>query len=478
MSKRKRNVNSDFAAANLELENKKIKPSSSPTSPESDFKASITIQLVAGSYDGVIHGVTAKILPKTAEFADTFLYTAHNAAIRCLALSPPSAPIPNKTRKIYLASGSTDERIHLYHLSAHAPSKTTVPTIPNITQNPIIENPQNRELGALLHHSSAITALYFPNRGKLLSSAEDRQISIIRTRDWNVLCSVKSPVPKQIGRPSGDTAPVGGTPSGINDFAVHPSMKLMISVSKGEKCMRLWNLVTGKKAGVLNFDKSQTAQLGNGKYSSREGRKVVWGSTEEGDEFCVGFERGLIVYGMDSRPRCIVLPQTRTKIHQVDYFEVSTDDMALTVSTEDGRLIFYSTKPDDLSVCSDDEKDKNTLPFAKEIAQLGGETVGLTGRIKDFSILPVGEGSIKSFIIATAGSNGDLRLWRIQQNDLKSQTGPSKQIGTVLGSYMTNNRITCLKAFIMFPSEDNEDEDEIDQENYSSDSSNISSNSD
>ncbi|TQS36661.1 hypothetical protein Golomagni_02885 [Golovinomyces magnicellulatus] len=464
MSKRKRNVKSDSTAANLELENKKIKPSSSPKSPESDLKASITIQLVAGSYDGVIHGVTAKVLPKTAEFADTFLYTAHNAAIRCLALSPPSAPIPNKARKIYLASGSTDERIHLYHLSAHAPSKTTVPTIPNITQNPIIENPQNRELGALLHHSSAITALYFPNRGKLLSSAEDRQISVIRTRDWNVLCSIKSPIPKQIGRPSGDTAPIGGTPSGINDFAVHPSMKLMISVSKGEKCMRLWNLVT--------------AQLGNGKYSSREGRKVAWGSTDEGDEFCVGFERGLIVYGMDSRPRCIVLPQARTKIHQVNYFEVSTDDMALTVSTEDGRIIFYSTKSDDLSVCSDDEKKNNTLPSAKQLAQLGGETVGLTGRIKDFSILPIGEGSTKSFIIATAGSNGDLRLWRIQLNDLISQAGPTKQIGTVLGSYMTNNRITCLKAFIMFPSEENEDEDEIDQENYSSDSSDISSNSD
>ena len=29
----------------------------------------------------------------------------------------------------------------------------------------------------------------------------------------------------------------------------------MVTVSKGERCMRLWNLVTGKKAGVLNFSR-------------------------------------------------------------------------------------------------------------------------------------------------------------------------------------------------------------------------------
>ena len=101
-----------------------------------------------------------------------------------------------------------------------------------------------------------------------------------------------------MGRPSGDTAPLGGTPAGVNDFAVHPSMKLMISVGKGEKCMRLWNLVTGKKAGVLTFKREILQGFGEGKWGSGEGKKVEWNGN--GDEFVVGFERGAVVFGMVS----------------------------------------------------------------------------------------------------------------------------------------------------------------------------------
>ena len=198
------------------------------------YQVNTAVQIVAGSYDRVLHGVTVTIPPQgDAQFADTFLFNAHASAIRSLALSPPSAPVPNQSQKIILASGSTDERINIYHLSAHAPSKITVPIIPSLTTKAVVENPQNRELGSLLHHSSTVTALSFPNRSKLLSSAEDSTIAVTRTRDWSLLSTIKAPIPKPVGRPSGDTAPLGGAPSGINDFAVHPSTKLMISVGKG-----------------------------------------------------------------------------------------------------------------------------------------------------------------------------------------------------------------------------------------------------
>ncbi|POS83261.1 hypothetical protein EPUL_005535 [Erysiphe pulchra] len=478
MTKRKRDLNGESIQGNpINGEIKKIK-SSSPFVDELKITTPFTVQVVTGSYDGIIHGVTATISSKKTEFADTFLFTAHSSAIRCLAISPPpSTTVTKQIQKIYLASGSTDERIHLYHLSAHAPSKIIAPSIPNILQNPIVENSQNRELGSLLHHSGAITAMYFPNRGKLLSSAEDRQISIIRTRDWNVLCSIKSPAPKQSGRPSGDTAPMGGAPSGINDFAVHPSMKIMISVGKGERCMRLWNLVTGKKAGVLNFDKSQLSQLGEDKYSSGEGRKVAWGSTEAGDEFCVGFERGLLVYGMDSRPRCIALPDKRTKIHQLYYLHVKTDYDVLAVSTEDGRIIFFSTRLTDLSACSDKDLKLNKLPSSKLLAQLGGNKVGISGRIKDFSVLPVKESNSKLLVIVTAGSDGIIRLWQVQVNDLLSHTEKTKQIGLVVGTYKTNNRITCLKAFVMLPSEETIEDGNLEEKDIS-DSNDNNSNSD
>lgn len=267
-----------------------------------------TIQIVVGSYDRILHGVTATI-PKAAgrpaepstevHFADTFLFTAHTSAIRCLAISPvPLSEDTRRSQKLILASGSSDERVNLYHISAVAPaiSEGRKTSLPSLGTAQVTEDPKNKELGSLLHHSSSVTALYFPTRSKLLSAAEDNTIAITRTRDWTVLSTIKAPIPKAIGRPSGDTAPLGGTPAGVNDFAVHPSMKLMISVGKGEKSMRLWNLVTGKKAGVLTFKREMLQGIGEGKWASGEGRTVEWNTS--GDEFVVGFERGAVVFGM------------------------------------------------------------------------------------------------------------------------------------------------------------------------------------
>ena len=462
MAKRKRNTNGDSATAVTDGPSKKVKSTSSSTP-----KYPVTIQIIAGSYDRVLHGVTATISPKNedkVEFADTFLFNAHASAIRCLALSPPSAPIPKQTQKIILASGSTDERINLYHLSAHAPSKISVPITPSLNSKAIVENPQNRELGSLLHHSSTITALYFPNRGKLLSSAEDSTIAVTRTRDWSLLSTIKAPIPKPVGRPSGDTAPLGGAPSGVNDFAVHPSMKLMISVGKGEKSMRLWNLVTGKKAGVLNFERGILGEVGEGKHSSGEGRKVAWGATDVGEEFCVGFERGALIFGMDSKPKCKVVPEPRTKIHELCYIQVGDEEDAqvLAISTEDGRILFYSTRPADLVTPSIVEGKDAPLTSAKLLAQLGGKDVGLSGRIKDFSILNNGDGATKDFIIVAGGSDGALRIWKVPASDLISHTGKAKQVGELLGTYETNNRITCLKSFVMLPKMEGVVDEEID----------------
>jgi len=483
MAKRKRNAAAESAATTADISSKKIKAiPPTPTIPSKSAKT--TIQIVTGSYDRVLHGITTTI-PSTgdAQFADTFLFDAHASAIRCLALSPPSTAAPNQSQKIILASGSTDERINLYHLSAHAPSKITVPVIPSLTSRPVVENAQNRELGTLLHHSSNITALHFPTRAKLLSSAEDSVIAVTRTKDWSLLSTIKVPIPKAVGRPSGDTAPMGGAPSGVNDFAVHPSMKLMISVGKGEKCMRLWNLVTGKKAGVLSFERGILGEVGEGRFSSGEGRRVAWGSVEEQDEFCVGFERGALVFGMDCKPKCKVVPEPRTKIHQLCYMLVdqADDTQVMAVSTDEGRILFYSTRPADLLTSSTVEGKEATLPAAKLIAQLGGKDVALSGRVKDFTVLNIDGDDSKHSIIVAGGSDGAVRIWKISSSDLVSHQGDPKQIGTLLGTCETNNRITCLKAFVMLPSVDEEiDEEEFegfDDEGNKNDSDSSSSDS-
>ena len=278
-----------------------------PAGSKDSLAAPITIQIVIGTYEKVLHGVTAtttdKVLESTdhvqdVEFADTFLLSPHGAAIRCLAISPLSSSDTAKSQKLILASGGSDQVVNLYHISAIAPRRQVVkgPPMPTLSGNRIAENPKNRELGSLQHHSAGVNALYFPTRSKLLSAADDNTIAVARTRDWTILSTIKAPIPKAHGRPSGDTAPLGGTPAGVNDFAIHPSMKLMVSVGKGEKCMRLWNLGTGKKAGVLNFEKDLLKGIGEGRWASGEGRRVAWNSL--GEEFVVSFERGCVVFGM------------------------------------------------------------------------------------------------------------------------------------------------------------------------------------
>lgn len=271
----------------------------------------VTLQIIAGTYEQVLHGVSATIpgdqdgsasATLGVDFADTFLFNAHASAIRCLALSPPA-----KSDKVILASGSSDQTINIYHISANRVSQKVGRghSLPTMGGRNMVENPRNRELGSLQHHAASVNALKFPTRAKLLSAADDCTIGVARTRDWTVLSSIKVPMPKAQGRPSGDTAPLGGTPAGINDFAIHPSLKLMLSVSKGERCMRLWNLVTGKKAGVLNFDRNLLQAVGEGRWGRGEGYKVEWNI--QGEEFVVSFEKAAVVFGLVRTPRTPVL---------------------------------------------------------------------------------------------------------------------------------------------------------------------------
>lgn len=311
MAKRKRDDPSKSDKITAESPAKIVK--SVPT-PSQAPDAALTVQVVTGSYERVLHGFTAGIpasslvpneeatidSPSSAQCIDTFLFEAHGSAIRCLALSPlPKATDSAEAQKVIMASGSTDERINLYSISAAPPpASDDYPSVPTLAGNKVLENPRNRELGSLLHHSASISALNFPSRSKLLAAAEDNTISVSKTRDWTVVSTIKAPRPKAHGRPSGDTAPPGAAPSGVNHFAVHPSMKLMLSVGKGERCMRLWNLVTGKKAGVLNFNRELLQSVKEGKWSSGEGRRIAWNPA--GEEFAVAFEFGVVVFGIVS----------------------------------------------------------------------------------------------------------------------------------------------------------------------------------
>lgn len=483
MAKRKREEATKESQVSSQQPSKVVKSTTSHVT-SADTPA-ITLQIITGSYERVLHGFTAAVSPScfasndekespshssAVQFVDTFLFEAHSSAIRSLALSPlPKADSTEESKRVILASGATDETIKLYSLSV-APLEVNeqYPSIPTLAGNKILENPKNRELGTLLHHSASISALHFPSRSKLLAASEDNTISVTRTRDFSVVSTIKAPRPKVQGRPSGDTAPPGGSPYGVNDFAVHPSMKLMLSVGKGEKCMRLWNLVTGKKAGVLSFGREILQSVKEGKWSTGEGRKIVWNS--KGEEFAVAFEWGAVVFGIDSTPICRVFPSPRSKIHEIKYIShdpsAEDGDELLAVSTEDGRVIFYSTK----KVQKSQDEDDSPIPYAEAVAELGGKACGFPGRVKAFEILSLKEETQapqEDLLVVTGNSEGVVRVWHVHGNDLAGKGKAAKssknkdekdskipQVGKLLNAYETGNRITCLKAFVMLPSED------------------------
>lgn len=443
------------------------------TQPSTD---SVSFQIVTGSYERVLHGICASIPSNLIQrstiseppgssgsndgvlFSDTFLFAAHSSSIRCLALSPPT-----DSGKRILATGSTDERINLYQLST-APAPTQGKSLISLPDDtPTAVNSRNRSLGNLIHHERAVTRLHFPTKSKLFSAAEDNTVAISRARDWTVLSSIKAPIPNPQGRPSGDTAGPGEVPAGINDFAIHPSQKLMLSVGRGERCMRLWNLMTGKKAGVLNFERDLLAQVGEGKHSSGEGRRVLW--NEKGEAFVIAFERGIALFGIDSKPKAVIRPTPPTKIHQIKFIPSTatpvTGEDVLAVSTEDGRVLFFDTS------FGQDQPATQELPPCKCIGQLGGPSTGVSGRVKDFDTVALSNSDNENLLLLVLGSSdGAVRLWTVYasefaqdlettNHDQVAETATNgtglkvPQVGRVIGTMETVNRITCLGAFVM-----------------------------
>lgn len=410
-----------------------------------DPASTLTVQIVTGDYERITHGLAAAI-PAVAlsnkdsdaniTFSETFLFTAHTASVRCLAISPKT-----ENDKRFLATGSADERINVYSISTAPPRPSTT----TLNGAVIAENANNRSLGSLTHHDRAVARLTFPAKGKLFSAAEDNTIAISRTRDWTMLSSIKAPIPKVQGRPSGDTAAPGEVPTGVNDFAIHPSQKLMLSVCRGEKCMRLWNLMTGKKAGVLNFDRELLNHVGEGKHSSGEGRRVTW--DDAGEQYVVGFERGAAVFGIDSKPRAVCKPHPPTKLHQYAIMPALQEagNGLLAISTEDGRILFYD-------ISEQSPAAGNALPQLGCVAQLGGKSAGVSSRIKDFIVLPVPSVNAQApaWLVVAAGSDGSLWLWYLGGEELNgADKASSAQVGRLIATHKTQSRITCLGAFVM-----------------------------
>lgn len=137
----------------------------------------------------------------------------------------------------------------------------------------------------------------------------------------------------------------------------------------------------------------------------------------------------------------------------------------LTVSTEDGRILFFITDTEVENTVSESRTNPK-LATLQPIGQVGGIADGLDSRVKDYEILRLttpGK-SNESLLIVTGSSDGAIRLWIVDEipllikqissngaidSDATQAQTDVPQIGKLLGVYETGNRITCLKAYIM-----------------------------
>ncbi|CAG8486005.1 5202_t:CDS:2 [Acaulospora colombiana] len=220
---------------------------STPTTPKTSEipgTESVTgkdIIIIAGSYEKLLYGINGHWLragddgyeqdKPSLRLEPIFIFPAHSGCIKTVAVGGR-----------HLASGSTDEVIKLYDIK------------------------KRKEVGSLLQHEGSITTLQFYGKSHMLSGSEDGTICIWRTRDWECLKTLK------------------GHKGRVNYLSVHPSGKMALSVSI-DKTVRLWDLLVGQKASVIN--------LGRGIY---KGEVVLW--SPSGEQYAILTTHEIVLYNI------------------------------------------------------------------------------------------------------------------------------------------------------------------------------------
>ncbi|RYG59598.1 hypothetical protein EON64_20070, partial [archaeon] len=158
------------------------------------------LRVVACSYEGSLFGWnvplndTPDVGDKTSDLKFGFNVTV--SSLKTVAVSSSGR---------FLATGGSNERISLFNVA------------------------DNKGIGDVSGHSGSVTSLKFFEDSMLLSASEDGTLYIWRVHDWEHLHIL------------------GGHKDVVFDFAIHPSGKLALSVSK-DHTLKLWNLIQGRCA--------------------------------------------------------------------------------------------------------------------------------------------------------------------------------------------------------------------------------------
>lgn len=332
-------------------------------------------RIITASYEHVMLCLSLSLYSDASVFTPVFHFSPHIQSIRCLAQS-----------KRYLVSGSNDENIRLYDLQ------------------------KRKELGTLMQHEGNVTVLEFFDNKWLLSAGDDGRICIWRTKDWEVMGELK-----------------GHKTGGITDMSIHPSGKIAISAG-GDRTLRLWNLMTCKKASVMKV--------------GREGvpRKVKWTSQEldKAAHYVVGFDKKVWVYSAETATQ-VGRPLTfRSTLQHLDIFVL--DNVEYVVTSHDNGTINFVPLSEFLKETEEDEEDSDDEKKAEEFSienlpESAFKLQGHASRVKHFSFFYSKDRS--THYMTSVSSSGGIVVWNLE-----------KSVRDQVAVYETGNRLNCC---IMVP---------------------------
>ncbi|KAM7296998.1 p21-activated protein kinase-interacting protein 1-like [Ixodes scapularis] len=293
--------------------------------------------VILGTYEEFVLGYSLEKQGKGKySLRQTFTNHSHLGSVRCIAASGR-----------FVASGSTDETVRLFNMRTRC------------------------EMGALMQHDGTIADVQFYKSSHLFSASEDKTICIWNTGSWQCLKTLR------------------GHKADVTSLAVHPTGKLLLSVSK-DRTLRTWNLVKGRNAYITNIKVAADF--------------VDW--SPAGDHFVVGLGKSLDVYSAEKAG----------KVHSIDFGKplccvaFLTNDV-LVLGGDGGSVEVHNIKK-------------------KSVYHM---FTAHSTRVKAAAVVNVS----KKTLLVTAGSEGSVRVWKVNMKKLDNDP-------TLLCEAKCGCRITCM----------------------------------
>ncbi|KAM9900974.1 hypothetical protein OXX79_004811 [Metschnikowia pulcherrima] len=311
-------------------------------------KTMTQFRIMVGSYEHNLLCLSL-IMKGTAEavFTPIFHFQAHTLSIKSIDIA-----------KRYLVTGSNDEHIRIYDLQ------------------------KRKELGTLLSHQGTVTTLKFSKEssktsdssksGKwLLSGSEDGKIIIWRTKDWETFGTLK------------------GHSGRVNDLDIHPSGRVAISVGT-DNTIRLWNLMTAKKAAVLKIKGRD--------HVGQPADIVRWIS--EGKHFVVGLLNQLFIYELSEQAQIVKKVQFKSTLMCLETISIDSKEY-LVVGLNNGAIQFY-----DVAKTLSDENPEPEFTLQ-----------GHSNRVKGISFICSESDTHNVPFLVSVSSDGKIVVWNLTKRD-------------------------------------------------------------